>query len=114
MTELAPPFAFALSVVGAGLFESSADFHKTLSHAKRDFAAEHLAEVIVHEQERMPRVQTLLLYQLVGAFGNSHEGALPFCPRVRARKTDSSFSPSSEREYTRQHHPQLIQVRTTP
>ncbi|GAA6040322.1 hypothetical protein JCM8097_009421 [Rhodosporidiobolus ruineniae] len=87
MTELAPPFAFGLSVVGAGLFESYSDFHKTLSHAKRDFAAEHLSEVIVHEQERMPRVQTLLLYQLVGAFGNSLE----------------------ERDYTRHHHPQLIQ-----
>ncbi|GAA5827335.1 hypothetical protein JCM11251_003770 [Rhodosporidiobolus azoricus] len=88
MTELAPPFAFALSVVGAGLFQTSSSFHQELSHVKRDFAAEHLTEVIVHETERLPRVQTLLLYQLVGAFGNSHE----------------------ERDYTRKHHPGLVQA----
>ncbi|GAA5848829.1 hypothetical protein JCM8547_006360 [Rhodosporidiobolus lusitaniae] len=86
--EIAPPFAFALSVCGAGFFQSYSGFYQELSHVKRDFAAEHLAEVIVHEQERMPRVQTLLLYQLVGAFGNSYE----------------------ERNFTRKHHPHLIQA----
>ncbi|GAA6022712.1 hypothetical protein JCM10207_008074 [Rhodosporidiobolus poonsookiae] len=88
MVELAPPFAFALSVVGAGLFQSDYAFHTELSHVKRIFAAEHLSEVIVHEEERMVRAQTLLLYNLVGAYSNSHE----------------------ERDFTRRYHPDLVQA----
>ncbi|BGP17389.1 hypothetical protein JCM10213_002872 [Rhodosporidiobolus nylandii] len=88
LQELAPPFAFALSVVGAGFFESYSDFHNELSHQKRDFAAEHLSGVVVHEAERLPCAQTLLLYNLVGAFHDSSE----------------------ERNFTRKHHPQLIQA----
>jgi hypothetical protein len=72
--KIAPPFAFALSVVGAGYFKSSSGFHKELSLITCDFAAEHLAKIVVHEDERMPQVQTLLLYQLIGAYSNSYKG----------------------------------------
>lgn len=83
MRELAPPFTFALSVVGADLFKASATFQQELSHVKRDLAAEHLSEVIVHEEVQLPQVQTLLLYQLVSAFGNIHECISILCvPKI--------------------------------
>ncbi|BGP41182.1 hypothetical protein JCM10449v2_005156 [Rhodotorula kratochvilovae] len=88
MTSIAPPLAFALSVVGAGFFESSKQFFDEMTHIKRDFAAEGLTDVVLHEDERVPAAQTLLLYQLVGCFSDSQ----------------------AERDYSLRHHPLLIQT----
>ncbi|GAA5908129.1 hypothetical protein JCM8208_003698 [Rhodotorula glutinis] len=88
LKAIAPPLAFALSVVGAGLFESSKPFHDEMSHIKREFAAAELTHVVLHEDERVAAAQTLLLYQLVGCFSDSQ----------------------AEREYSRRHHGLLIQT----
>ncbi|GAA5942243.1 hypothetical protein JCM3775_001364 [Rhodotorula graminis] len=88
LKAIAPPLAFALSVVGAGLFESSKPFHNEMSHIKREFAAAELTHVVLHEDERLAAAQTLLLYQLVGCFSDSQ----------------------AEREYSRRHHGLLIQT----
>ncbi|GAA6053391.1 hypothetical protein JCM3770_002301 [Rhodotorula araucariae] len=88
MTSIAPPLAFALSVVGAGFFQSSKKFFEEMTHIKRDFAADALTDVVLHADERVPAAQTLLLYQLVGCFSDSQ----------------------AERDYSLRHHPLLIQT----
>jgi hypothetical protein len=106
--EIAPPFAFAFSVVGAGYFESSSGFHKELSQITCDFAAEHLAKIVVHEDERMPRVQTLLLYQLMELIQTATKASsFPFSLGIM--HTDS-FRQSPENNLTCHHHSQRIKL----
>ncbi|BGP49316.1 hypothetical protein JCM10450v2_005201 [Rhodotorula kratochvilovae] len=88
MTSIAPPLAFALSIVGAGFFQSSKQFFDEMTHIKRDFAADAFTNVVLHADERVPAAQTLLLYQLMSCFSDSQ----------------------AERDYSLCHHPLLIQT----
>ncbi|BGP41168.1 hypothetical protein JCM10449v2_005139 [Rhodotorula kratochvilovae] len=54
MTSIAPPLAFVLSVVGAGFFQSSKRFFNDMTHIKRNFAAEALTDIVLHE-DHIPR-----------------------------------------------------------
>ncbi|GAA5959154.1 hypothetical protein JCM8115_005658 [Rhodotorula mucilaginosa] len=87
LNTVEPTFAFALSVAGAGLFETHSSFFDEMSRIKREFAAEHLGSAKLGQDELLASVQTLLLYQLLGAFSKSTE----------------------EQEYTRKHHALLVQ-----
>ncbi|GAA5867432.1 hypothetical protein JCM3774_002902 [Rhodotorula dairenensis] len=87
LNTVEPTFAFALSVAGAGLFETHSSFFDEMSRIKREFAAEHLGTAKLGQDELLASVQTLLLYQLLGAFSKSTE----------------------EQEYTRKHHALLVQ-----
>ncbi|GAA5983805.1 hypothetical protein JCM10908_005933 [Rhodotorula pacifica] len=70
MNTVEPTLAFALSVAGAGLFKSSTSFFDEMSRIKREFAAQNLEGTLMHYGERMAATQTLLLYQLLGAFSD--------------------------------------------
>ncbi|GAA6020295.1 hypothetical protein JCM10207_003216 [Rhodosporidiobolus poonsookiae] len=88
LVEIPPTLAFALSVIGAGLFQSASGFYREMSHIKREFAAEHVRTVILREDERVSSTQTLLLYQLTGCFSSRED----------------------ERDYSRIHHPLLVEA----
>lgn len=57
MNRVEPTFAFALSVAGAGLFETYTSFSNEMSRIKRDFAAEHLADAKLRHEELLAAVQ---------------------------------------------------------
>lgn len=57
LNTVEPTFAFALSVAGAGLFETHSSFFDEMSRIKREFAAEHLGSAKLGQDELLASVQ---------------------------------------------------------
>lgn len=108
VSTMSAPLAFSLAVAGSGYAAAASKFHSTMLKEKRVFAAEHMSERNLTTDEQFAGLQSLLLYNIIGAFCDD-----PIRERVELALVRSTWLTTilcSEQDLSVRFHPALVEL----